>query len=139
MNDGAYRKGRQLPGFCTVSRLTLQGCDSAAMLHRRMLIYTPGHPFIRSALKAVVRNVLGNFTAHKSECIITMTGPTAYFFDGVAPVLRRNGCGRVCPCWFGAAVLIEIGPVSIFCRDLRIDQVMHDDGLKCGALPRSWV
>ena len=36
--------------------------------------------------------MLSNFTAHKSDSIISMTGPKAYFFDGVAPVLRRNGC-----------------------------------------------
>ena len=58
----------------------------------RLLIYTPRHPFIRQALSAVTKNVLSNFTSHRVDTVIRLTGPIPFHQSGVQPEFEGNGC-----------------------------------------------
>ena len=72
------------------------GLGTPACHRCRLLLYTPRHPFIRQALKAVTQNVLSNFTersgSQRTAGIIRMTGPSGYHEGGVIPLLEGNGC-----------------------------------------------
>ena len=86
---------------CAVSHVRAFGVHSMRWPYKlarcccRLLIYTPRHPFIREALKTVTRNVLSNFTAHRSNHVVHMTGPPAYHQGGVIPLLEGNGYATV--------------------------------------------
>jgi hypothetical protein len=58
----------------------------------RLLVYTPGHPFIREALAAVAAKVLDHFEQRRRGEVVDLTGPYNFHPHGVAPVLARNGC-----------------------------------------------
>ena len=58
----------------------------------RLLIYTPRHPMIREALKAVSASVLWQYERRKHRDIEHMTGPHNFHPNGVAVVLKRNNC-----------------------------------------------
>ena len=62
---------------------------------RRLLIYTPNHPFIAEALKGIAEEVIRRYEERSWTDITAMTGPITFNRFGVHPVLKRNGCAII--------------------------------------------
>ena len=62
---------------------------------RRLLIYTPNHPFIAAALKGIAEDVIRSSEEHEWKDVTVLTGPKNFNGLGVDPVFRRNGCSTV--------------------------------------------
>ena len=77
---------------CVRSCLTVRRLQCCA---RRLLIYTPYHPFIVEALKGIADEVIRTYEAHKWKDTTALTGPITFNKFGVHPVFKRNGCSIV--------------------------------------------
>lgn len=75
------------PNASMVSGIGLQGD-----FHQWVLLYVAGHPFLRSALHAIVRNIFDANTQGRVMPVVDMTGPTAYHDGGVLTVLQDHNC-----------------------------------------------
>jgi hypothetical protein len=69
--------------------------------HQWVLLYSPGHPFLRAALDRVAANVVSWSLARRFDMVTKISGPPVYF-GGIQALLEHHGCSISDPLLAGA-------------------------------------
>ena len=81
-----------LRSFVWPNASVVSGLGTSGDFHQWALLYQPEHPFLQRALQTIVHNVLSASTANIAQDTISMTGPHAFHYQGVALVLADYNC-----------------------------------------------
>ena len=81
-----------LSSFVWPNASVVSGVGSNGDLHQWALLYKAGHPFLQQVLKVIVQNVLRAYMSGSPRRVIDMTGPKAYHFEAIAPILAASNC-----------------------------------------------
>ena len=81
-----------LSSFIWPNASVVSGIGEEGDFHQWALLYQAGHMFLQRALQSIVHNVLCASTAKLAQSVVSMTGPHAFHYQGVALVLADYNC-----------------------------------------------